>query len=135
MKNLLLILVMFISSITFAQNCGPATDTPCPPDPVVFDFACDFDPTNLTDKEIEAFADRDALLQALVGLTTFNGNTVTAVNYESTTAFIVEVEDSALGSFTANSSGHGGEPILDDMHPQHFRTLYQHILDYILTKF
>ena len=36
MKNLLLILVMFISSITFAQECFPDC-----PEPVVFDFACE----------------------------------------------------------------------------------------------
>ena len=35
MKNLLLILVMFISSITFAQECFPDC-----PEPVVFDFTC-----------------------------------------------------------------------------------------------
>ena len=36
MKNLLLILVMFISSIAFAQECFPDC-----PEPVVFDFACE----------------------------------------------------------------------------------------------
>ena len=35
MKNLLLILVMFISSTTFAQECHPDC-----PEPVVFDFTC-----------------------------------------------------------------------------------------------
>ena len=130
MKNLLLILVMFISSITFAQECHPDC-----PEPVVFDFSCEIDPLTITNAEIEAFADRDALLQALVGLTTSKGQIVTAVEYPtSTTVFIVKVR-TARGSFTANTSGHGGELILDEMHPQHFRTFYRHILNYIIDDF
>ena len=35
MKNLILIFVMLISSVTFAQECFPDC-----PEPVVFDFAC-----------------------------------------------------------------------------------------------
>ena len=35
MKNILLILAMFVSSIAFAQECHPDC-----PEPVVFDFAC-----------------------------------------------------------------------------------------------
>ena len=36
MKNILLILAMFVSSIAFAQECHPDC-----PEPVVFDFACE----------------------------------------------------------------------------------------------
>ena len=130
MKKLTLILVMFISSITFAQECFPDC-----PEPVVFDFSCEIDPLTITDAEIEAFADRDALLQALVGLTTSKGQIVTAVEYpESTTVFIVKVR-TAWGSFTSNTSGFGKELILDEMLPENFREFYKNILNYIITDF
>ena len=45
MKNLLLILVMFVSSIAFAQEppCNPEIQEDCSevPDPIVFDFSCE----------------------------------------------------------------------------------------------
>ena len=52
MKNLILILVMFISSITFAQECFPDC-----PEPVVFDFAC----PNLTCDDNVTFAVADLI--------------------------------------------------------------------------
>ena len=130
MKNLLLIFVMFISSITFAQECFPDC-----PEPVEFDFSCEIDPLTITDAEIEAFADRDALLQALVGLTTSKGNTVTAVEHEShiTTAYVIKVRDSAGGSFTKHPGG--DEIILDEIHHETFRVFYRDVLKLILNDF
>ena len=126
----MIILVMFISSIALAQECHPDC-----PEPVVFDFSCEIDPLTITDAEIEAFTDRDALLQALVGLTTSKGQIVTAVEYpESTTVFIVKVR-TASGSFTSNTSGFGKELILDEMLPENFREFYKNILNYIITDF
>ena len=52
MKNLLLILVMFVSSITFAQECFPDC-----PEPVVFDFTC----PNLTCDDNVTFAVNDLI--------------------------------------------------------------------------
>ena len=127
MKNLLLILVMFISSITFAQECFPEC-----PEPIVFDFSCDIDPLTLTDEEIETL-DRNALLQALVGLISDNGNEITEVIYPpSTTVFIVKVTV-GRSSFTVNTSGYGKELILNDMDPEHFREFYKYILNYAIT--
>ena len=129
MKNLLLILVMFISSITFAQECFPEC-----PEPAVFDFECEINPLGLTDAEIDLL-DRHKLLQALVGLTTSKGQIVTEVIYpESTTVFIVKVK-TASGSFTSNTSGFGKELILNEMTPFHFREFYKYLLEYITTDF
>ena len=54
MKKLTLILVMFISSITFAQDCDPAIQENCP---TVFDFECG---THITDGVLDD--DRNPLL-------------------------------------------------------------------------
>ena len=125
MKNLLLILVMFVSSIAYAQECIPN----CPE----FEFSCEINPLELTDEEIENFPDRNALLQALVGLTTDNGNTVTKVIYPpSTTVFIVKVTVGS-SSINPNTSGYGGKLILDEMLPENFREFYKYILNYIIT--
>ena len=128
MKNLLLILAMFISSITFAQECFPEC-----PDPVVFEFDCEINPLGLTDAEIDLL-DRWKLLQALVGLTTSKGNTITAVEDESSEiAFIIRVRDSDGGSFTKHPGG--DEPILDEIHPETFRVFYRAVLYLIQTDF
>ena len=117
-----------MSSIAFSQECHPEC-----PDPVVFDFSCEIDPLTITDAEIEAFADRDALLQALVGLITDKGNEVTKVEYPtSTTVFIVKVTVGNSSVFP-NTGGYGGELILDEMLPENFREFYKYILNYIIT--
>ena len=129
MKKFILITLMLITSIANAQDCDPEIQENCS---TVFDFACDINPLELTDEEIEAFIDRDALFQALVGLITNNSNVITAVEYPtSTTVFIVKVR-TASGSFTSNTSGYGKELILDEMHPQHFRGFYINVRDHAI---
>ena len=129
MKRLLIILTILVSGVVSAQG-SPPTDA----DPeVVFEFVCEINPLELTDEEIQNFPDRDALLQALVGLTTNNGNVVTKVIYPpSTTVFIVKVTVGNSSVFP-NTSGFGKELILDEMLPENFREFYKYILNYIIT--
>ena len=129
MKRLLIILTILISGVVSAQG-SPPTDA----DPeVVFDFSCEIDPLTITDDELEAFGDRDALLQALVGLTTSKGLIVTAVEYPtSTTVFKVTVR-TAWGSFTQHTGGDA--LILDEIHPETFREFYRNVLNYIINDF
>ena len=126
MKKILLIFAMFISSIAFAQECHPN----CPE----FDFSCEINPLELTDEEIQNFSDRDALLQALVGLTSDKGNVITKVEYlENTSVFEVKVTV-GIYYFTVNTDGFGDELILDDMEDENFLEFYKYILDYAITK-
>ena len=131
MKKLLIIFTL-MSSIAFAQ------EEECPIEdcstPIAFDFECDINPLELTDEEIETSTDRNALLQALVGLTTNNGNVISAVEYPTTTTvFIVKVK-TERGSFTSNTSGYGKELILDEMLDENFREFYKNILNHALTQ-
>ena len=128
MKRLLIILTILISGVVSGQ-CDPEIQD-CSE---AFSFLCDINPLTITDDEIQAFADRDALLQALVGLTTSKGQIVTAVEYPiSTTVFKVTVR-TAWGSFTQHTGGDA--LILDEIHPETFREFYRNVLNYIINDF
>ena len=110
-----------------SQECYPDC-----PEPEVFDFSCSFDPFNLTDEQIDN-ADRDTLLQSLVDIITANGNTITSVEYvPSTLKFQVKI---SIGNGSFTYSAGGSETVLEDIHPQHFRSFYKYIIDYIETNF
>ena len=128
MKRLLIILTILLSGVVSGQ-CDPEIQD-CSE---AFSFSCDINPLELTDDEIEAFPDRDALLQALVGLITDKGNEVTKVEYpETTTVFIVKVTV-GNSSINPNTSGYGKELLLDEMLPENFREFYNYILNYVIT--
>ena len=92
----------------------------------------ELDPLNLTDEQIDN-ADRDTLLQSLVDITTGNSNTITSVEYIPT-ANKFQVKISIGNSYFTYSAG-GSETVLEDIHPQHFRTFYKYIVNYILNNF
>ena len=90
------------------------------------------DPFNLTDEQIDD-ADRDTLLQSLVNMTTSNGSTITSVEYIPTAnKFQVKI---SIGNGSFTYSAGGSETVLEDIHPQHFRSFYKYIIDYIETNF
>ena len=123
MKNLLLILAMFVSSIAFAQECFPNC-----PDPVVFDFECSghltdgivgqgrvdlldlFDEVNVT---IHYFTNPPDLINGAHHLITINDSSGALYTNFFISGVKLEEDDYDYG-----------EQRIEDLTPENFKKLY-----------
>ena len=124
MKNLILIFVMLISSITFAQECHPNC-----PEPVVFDFECS---DHLTDGVLDGQGRLDLLLtlgniNITVQFFTNPANTETGAHDLITVkdSYNALLDNFYLSGFKLEEGDYDyGEKQVKNLTPENFKKLY-----------
>ena len=124
MKNLILIFVMLISSVTFAQECFPDC-----PEPVVFDFACG---PHETDGVVDAL-DRLNLLETLGNINITLHYFTNPPDFINGAHDLITIKDSYNALVTSffisgikleEGNYDYGEQQIKDLTPENFKKLY-----------